>query len=46
MFFNAVQIGVGQQPTSGAAASDLKGQGVLKLTQSLADLINKQDASA
>jgi hypothetical protein len=51
MFFNAVQIGIAatdvppaRQPTAGAAAPDLMGQGgILGLTRGLADLINKQD---
>jgi hypothetical protein len=51
MVFNAVQIGIvatyvppARQPTAGAVASDLMGQGgILGLTRGLADLINKQD---
>ena len=51
MFFNAVQIGIAAtymppagQTTTGAAASELMGQGgILELTRGLADLINKQD---
>jgi hypothetical protein len=51
IFFNAVQVGIAatyvppaQQPAAGAIASDLMGQrGILGLTQSLTELINKQD---
>jgi len=54
MFFNAVQIGIAaplaRQPTAGAANSDFvakvneMGQGgIVGLTRSLTDLINKQD---
>jgi hypothetical protein len=46
MFFNAAQIGIARQPTAGAAVSDLKGQSILGLSQSLADLIKTQDEAS